>query len=414
MTNKVTSSLIWTISATAGFALSQLFIIIVITKFGSLENLGFYTLSLALSAPVALFSNLQIGQLLIADYGKEKSFYQYRTVLVNSLIFGVLLLIIISFLYTYIQNTDITLFIVIILVGLIKTLDSIGDIYLAYLQRELAIVRIAKIRIIRALIHSASFISIFLITNNLIFSLAAQILTLIIRLVLIEIRTIEISEQKRKYKQFDKEIYLLGIPLGLVALINSLNSNLPSYLLDIFADIKLVGIFNTLSYIFILANLVAAPLSLYISPLLSKSYHNNNQQLFRKYLLTFSFISIGITLIIGVFALCFGRLIISLIFNEEIAGFSFILLPLTVAVLFSFLISIFNTAIIILKVIQIQPYINLLNTIITFGVGIYLIKEFSIIGAAYLLVASRFIQLLLSGILFAFGFKKFKKQVQEN
>lgn len=407
--------IIWTLIGTLSFAFSQFGILMIISNFGRIEDLGNYTLGLALSAPLMLFSNLQIGQLLIANYKGGGGFFLFKRTLFFSLSFGIIILSLFSLIYVIILSKKWYLLFVIIILGIIKSVDSMSDLYLAYSQKSLEIRRIGIVKLVRSLINFTSFVLIFHICENLILALVFQLLTSISRYHLFDKKKIKIMETEEKFDFISiKKLYLIGLPLGFVALINSLNANLNSYFLDIYTDISLVAVYNTLSYLFVLGNIIISPLTMYAAPVISKTIYYREKEIFIKKIKSFCLICMGIFTILFLLTNLIGPNIISLVFNEEISNYAYLLMPMSVALLLNFLTAIFNTAIIALKLIKIQPFVNMGITVIALLVGTYLVREFSILGSIYLIILISGIQTLVSFSILKYGYKKYNWDSPEN
>jgi len=399
----------WTIFGTASFAISQFLLIIVISKYGTMGDLGYYTLSLSLSSPIMLYSNLQLGQILITDYGRERDFYTYKKTLIFSLIVGMILLLIISLFYIKSFSDNSNLLYIIFVFGLLKALDSISDLYLAYSQRNLENDKVGKVRVVRSLINLLSFSIIFIMTTSILISLISQVILSFLRYQFYDKKKIKIKENPKKTVISNiKNTYILGIPLGMVALINSINSNIPTYFLDIYSNINLVAVLNTLLYVFVIGNIIISPLTMYLSPTLSKRIFKKEKKMFKVIVYNACLKSLVLSIPLLIVIVLFSNKIISLVFNEYIANYSYLLTLLAIAIIFNFLTAVFNVAIISLKLLKIQPFINVICTTFILMIGFYSIQNYSITGAVYVLLSYSILQNFLSFLVMYYGFRKFQ------
>ena len=67
----------WTFIGSTIYALSQWLLIVVLAKFGSAEVVGQFSLGLAITAPIILFSNMQLRNIIATDSVNQYSFSEY-------------------------------------------------------------------------------------------------------------------------------------------------------------------------------------------------------------------------------------------------------------------------------------------------------------------------------------------------
>src|SRR5699024_4737877 len=81
------------------------------------------------------------------------------------------------------------------------------------------------------------------------------------------------------------ELIKLAWPLGVTALISSLNANIPRYFLDYFYGVAEVGIYSALYYILVASNMIMTPVSLLAAPKVANAYHRSNRSFIKTNLL---------------------------------------------------------------------------------------------------------------------------------
>src|SRR5699024_4319682 len=106
----------WTFIGSTIYALSQWLLIVVLAKFGSAEVVGQFSLGLAITAPIILFSNMQLRNIIATDSVNQYSFSEYYGTRIILLLLAFLVIIGVVLIGPY----DPIVSIIIILVGLSK------------------------------------------------------------------------------------------------------------------------------------------------------------------------------------------------------------------------------------------------------------------------------------------------------
>ena len=117
---------------------------------------------------------------------------------------------------------------------------------------------------------------------------------------------------------------------------------------------------------------------------------------FIKYL--FGYITV-LSVVLGVLAVTLsyllGELILNLVYGQEYVAFSDILVLISISMGFNFISWGYDTALMSMRYIKIQPIISLVTAIVALMIGYFLIKNYGIYGAAYTLIITNIIQLVL-------------------
>src|SRR5699024_2461728 len=134
MINKIkilTKKLSWSFTGNVIFALSQWGIITIIARFGSPDDLGIYSISLAITAPIILFFNFQLRLVLVTDATESYTFSDYFSSRIIHMLFAYIVIIVVAILY----SDNFSLVLVILFMGLAKLFESLSDICLGYFQK---------------------------------------------------------------------------------------------------------------------------------------------------------------------------------------------------------------------------------------------------------------------------------------
>lgn len=404
--NKIKSKLSWSLFGNIIYALSQWGVVTIIARFGTTEDIGIYSLALAITAPIVLFFNFQLSMVLVTDSKNEFDFNQYLGSRVINSAIAFIFIFLVSFIYY--NNTEIV--IIILLMGLVKFVETLSDICMGYFQKKDRIDLVGKSQLYRGLLTVIIVGALFFLFRNMIIAVAGLLILMILRFIYYDLKIVNKFINIKPI--FDNSWYTLikiTFPLGIVSLINSLNTNIPRYFLEHFSGIDQVGIYAALSYVLIASGMVISPVSQIVAPRLANAYNKNKVN----DILIINFIVICFS--IFVFSLIIssvilqGEKILTILYGSEYSKYNNIFTILNLSIFFTSLTTFFNLNIIAARKFKIQPLINFIVTIVTVLCSYYLISNNGILGAAYVLILSKGIQTLLSLLIMVNSIRKLRK-----
>lgn len=388
---KTIKNLSWIFFANVFASFAKWLIVILIAKNLTATEVGIYSLAFAIGAPVTLFANMKLRSLYITSIEDNLYDYFYTRNILSVAVFITLAIIGLVFYPDY--------FTVIMLVGLAKILDLQSDLYYAVPHKYNNLNIIGKMIISKQSILLVSFAITLLLTRNLSAALLVQVVLQAIYLILVERKYVFKNYQITKAKatlQGIKGILILGVPLGFVQMVFSLNSNYPRYVLEYFENPEVLGYFSAIMYIVIVANLFMSSISQVFLPKLSQLYRALKFSLFRKYVFIYlSMVSLFLGISLISMSFLFGEKILMILYGPEYAEYSHILFLVAISVSINVISWNFDTALMAMRYISIQPKITSINLIITMIIGYVLISEQGIVGASYTLIISATLQLLM-------------------
>src|SRR5690625_2160950 len=239
-------------------------------KLGSAEMVGQFSLGLAITAPIILFFTLQLRNIIATDTVNKYSFSSYFGSRIIYLSLALIMIFLVSLIGPY--NKALTL--IIILVGISKVIESLSELTHGYLQKEERMDYVGKSQIIKAILSVTSVCLLLIVYKNLIVALAGLIIVWFVRLITYDLRiTSYFTTVKPNFNKSIKTIFILAAPLGVVSILNSINTNIPRYFLEYYVGIEELGYFSAIAYILVAGNLLIRPLSLVAAPKLANYYN---------------------------------------------------------------------------------------------------------------------------------------------
>ena len=120
---------VWVLSGSLIYSLCQWGLLVTIAKFGTAKLLGQFALGLAISAPIVMFTNLQLRAVEATDTRNQYQFGDYLGLrLAMTFIFMIMVIGIISFSDYQIQTK-----LVVLGVALFKSIETLSDIVYGYI-----------------------------------------------------------------------------------------------------------------------------------------------------------------------------------------------------------------------------------------------------------------------------------------
>ncbi len=309
----------WLLLSNLFYAGCQYLMLIGIIKLTAPATVGIFAFALAVNAPIALFFSFSLRAVLISDPAERFSSVNYLhfriATAAATFLSGVF--------FVLVTAAKGSLAHVIILIALIKAIESISDLIYGFLQKSAETAQIAKSMIIRG-IFSAALSLIFLYWSReiewLCFGwLVATVGTCVFydwylfRRYALAARAIESVDLKPN--PFDlsryKALVFLALPLGLAAIFSSLEVNVPRYFIEGSLGMKSLGLFSALAYPLILVNQVMGSLAIAPSPRLARMIEKREFKLFRRLLQRLVAIAVAVSFGSSAIAITFGELILS-------------------------------------------------------------------------------------------------------
>jgi O-antigen/teichoic acid export membrane protein len=398
----------WTLIGNLIYAASQWGMLVVLAKLGNLEMVGQFTLGLAITAPIITFTNLQLRGLQATDALGQYSFGHYFGLRIIATGLALVIIGAIALLSGYSWTTAL----IILLIGISKSIEAISDVFYGLLQQHERMDRIAVSLMIKGPL-SLGFLALGIyLTGTLWWGVLGLIVAWLIVLIVSDVRSAvlllrHLSVTQRDSKpalnkisyaispQWQPKVLLrliaLALPMGFVMLFVSLNVNIPRYFLEQRLGIEDLGIFAAISYLMVAGKLVVSSLAMSADARLAKYYASGNISAFRNLLLKLLGIGGAIGGIGVLLALFAGREILSILYKPEYGQRNDIFILVMVAALIDYLFAFLGHGMTAARYFRVQ--IPLLATVSLTAVlsSLLLIPILGMQGAALSLIISTFV-----------------------
>lgn len=400
----------WTFVGNVVYAACQWGMLVVLAKLGSPEMVGQFTLGLAVTAPVILFTNLQLRAVQVTDAKQQYVFGDYLGLRLLATGLALAIIVAITLIAGYRWETSL----VILVVGLAKAIESISDVFYGLIQQHERMDRIAISLMIKGPL-SLLFLALGVyLTGSVLWGAVGLAFAWIIVLIGYDIGSgalmlknqpltpqgevdrelvlVKAKIQPRWHLKTLRKLVWLCLPLGFVMMLISLNTNIPRYFIEHYLGERELGIFAATTYLMAATGIVVNALGQSASPRLAKYYASGNNHAFRTLLLKL----VGIGVLIGIagilVATITGRNILYFMYRPEYAKYADLLVWVMVATAISDIASFLGYGMSAARYFRIQMPIFILVTATSATSCFWLIPIYGLQGAAIALIIAAIVE----------------------
>lgn len=254
------------------YALSNWFQLSLVSKFMNINDLGEYTLSIAIVSPLFLFFCMQLRSLILTDHKDE---FSYATYFSFRLFTSIIFLLIVCFLGILMRfNLSI-----LILYALIRCIEGVADISNGKCQQleqmKTVFISIAS----KSILLSIGFFVGLYFFKSIQLGFILGIASMLVFLLFYDIK--RNMFEKFILRSFEyRSLLIKAFPLAIVIVVISLNTNISKFYIEYFIDTSTQGIYSSLSYCIILGSFIANAIGQTVSPRLSRYYQERDKKNF--------------------------------------------------------------------------------------------------------------------------------------
>lgn len=354
---------------TSLYAFLSLFFLIAVTRINGIETAGFFSYAFAISL-VAFYIAVYGGRLYqVSDLDKEFSDSLYY----SSRIITSVITIFISIAFILINNYDLYKSSIIILFVLTRVIEALSDTTYGIFQKNNRLDYVGISLTIKSLVSLILFLAINLITQDILLSVLSIFIVNLVFHVLFDLILV------RKYERIQIEFinvkqllystrYIFMFSLVIILIINT-----PRYIIDLFLDYEMQGIFAIIimipTIVLLLGQFVIQPITLRLSTLnQEKRYQAMSKEL------NHAVVMITLmALVATALAYFIGTYILNLLYGFDFTEYKMMIVISVISGFFYVLSVLYSTALTIMRKIQIQ----LILYFITFVLAVILTYIFT-------------------------------------
>ncbi len=399
---------VWTLAGNVTYAGCQWGMLMLLAKLGSAEMVGEFSLGLAITAPVFMFANLNTRSVQATDAKREFAFGDYLGLRLVTTLLAVMVITGIVLATGYGWHTAA----VVLLLGLAKAVESISDVFFGLLQQHERMDRIATSMILKGVLSLAALGAVVYATGSILLGAAVLAGAWAAVLVAYDVRSGALVQQglRNLFPSWRAatlaRLAWVALPLGVVLMLISLNTNIPRYFLEGQYGLRDLGIFSAMAYLMVAGNTVVNALGHSASPRLARLYASGDRPAFRS--LLGKLLLLGVALGVGgvLFALVAGPQVLTLLYKPEYAEHADVLVWLMVAAGLGWVVSFLGHGMTAARSFRIQAPLLLLVSLTTVIGCAVLVPSMGLVGAAVAMVIAAAVHLAGAAVIVAVLLRK--------
>jgi O-antigen/teichoic acid export membrane protein len=386
----LTSNFRWALTGNVVNALCQYAMIVVLTQWGTDVAIGQFDLGLAIASNVLALAMLQLRNVQITDMHRTFGFADYFGTRIVWTFLGLGAIAA----WGSLASDDTTTLWIIILVGLMKSVDSISDIVRGLFQfRERMDLNGASL-IVRGISSLLAFAVAMILTGSVVIAVAAAAVSYLIAFVAYDLvfamrllspqssrETSAIQLRPRFRLPTIAALTWIALPLGAVMAMISLQTNIPRYVLESYFGTRSLGYFGPLVYPMMAGMMVTTAMGQSASPRLAK-YFADDVRAFTRLLGKLAGISaaLGVALMVGTHFL--GDRVLQLLYGPPYAAYHREFEILALAWGIQLITSCWGYGLTAARCFRLQVVLTVISCLATLAASYILIPRYGVMGAA--------------------------------
>jgi O-antigen/teichoic acid export membrane protein len=317
-------NVVWTFGGTLVYSIAQWAMLAAISKLGNPYMVGQFALGLAVSAPVYMFTNMQLRTLQATDAKGIFSFPDYFGLRVIASTTGMATVLILSLFNGGSPHTKL----VVIAIGTAKCFESLSDAIYGLCQKHERMKFISISLCIKGIGSVIALIIVLRLTRSLFLASCAMAAWWLLLFLTIDLSwaarlvKLEPPHPRGWLPHFNRrtlaKLSLIAFPMGIQTMLASLAVNIPRYVIDHDLGTAMLGKFAAMAYFIVAGHTVIAAVGNSVQAPLSRCWHSSLPK-FRKLLFKCGVFAFVVGLAGTVLAAVAGRAILTICYNSQYA-----------------------------------------------------------------------------------------------
>lgn len=317
--NSLRGGVVWTLTGNAVYLGCQYGMLMAIAKLGDQLMVGQFSLALAIAAPIMIFSQMQLRQVLVTDVRHETALADYFSMRFMSTAAAMLLIAVVAFQL----RVEASVAALILIVGAAKSFESLSDILHARLQRDHLLRVMAASMMLKGVSSLVLLAIVLALTDNLVYATVAMATIWGLMLVAFDLpvaaRGTRLRDLVAWRPQAARTLVRIAWPLAFTSGLLSVSANVPRYFLQRFSGAEAVGLYSVAVAPLAFLTLFTTALGQATLARAAVLFQARRRQEFRRLVLQLTLLNVTIGVgFVGLFAVA-GRTILTILFTEEFA-----------------------------------------------------------------------------------------------
>jgi O-antigen/teichoic acid export membrane protein len=394
----------WTLAGNLVYAGCQWGMLVVLTKATAADDVGRFALALAISAPVFMFTNLQLRSIQATDAHRDYDFEDYFRLRLCLTLLGFLFVLVITFASQRAADARMT----ILFVALAKAIESISDVCYGVLQFAERMDKMAISLIVKGPLSLGALVAGVRYTHNVAWGAAGLALAWVLVLAFYDLpvtRHLLLLNTKPSARAAVRRsilcgfrpswnltklrrLFTLALPLGTVMALISLNTNVPRYFLAAFTGESPLAVYAAMAYLVTAGGMVINAMGQVVAPRLARYHAAHARAAFRGLLIRLLAVTVAFSAAALFLARVVGRRFLSFLYRPEYAVRPDLFAWLMAAAAFWYLASVLGFAATATRRLKAQPIALISVVLISCTSCYFFVPKWGISGAVTATVIS--------------------------
>jgi O-antigen/teichoic acid export membrane protein len=362
---------------------------VVLAKLSSAEGVGQFALALAVTAPVMIAASLQLRVVQATDARREYPFAAYLGVRLTTTALALVAILAIAVAAGYPRAT----LALILLLAVAKAFEAVSDVVFGLLQQHEDLRRVALSMLGKGVLSVASMALVLWLGGSLALATLALAASWGAWLVLFDLPAARRLTDVRP--SFDGRVLArlgcLALPMGVVAGLQSLMTNVPRYAIESHAGTAALGYFAGIAYLVLAGNQVVMALWAAASPRLAQLFASDRAAYRRLAHRTWlAAAAMGVLTVAG--AATIGGPLLAALYTPDYAAHRDVLVWLAVVAAVGYGTSALCTCITAARRFPEQLAVTAVTLLVSWAASQLLVPRFGLTGAAWALLAATAVQ----------------------
>lgn len=383
----------WMLFGNIFYAGCQWAMLMIIAKLGNPEMVGRFALGLAIAAPVIMFSNLNLPLVLATDARDKYPFRLYLALRLATATVATLIIALIVLSAGYPREVAL----VVIVIGVAKAFAAISEIYYGLFQKHERLDRVAKSMTLKGVLSLLSLGLGIYLTGSIFWGALGLAIAWALTLLTYDLpsaryvmwmampgeqTSIKTALRPHWHWPLLWQLTLFTLPLGVMVLLQSLNMNIPRYLIEHQLGEHALGIFAALTYVMVAGTTFVRALGQAACPAMAK--HFVARKLLPFFRLVALLVACGTVIgLVGItVAAVAGRWILGVIYTPEYSDYASLFVSIMFAALFLFIAQLLDYCVTVVRYFRAQMVLSFVVSGVTLAICAVLLPKTELFGAS--------------------------------
>jgi O-antigen/teichoic acid export membrane protein len=375
----------WTFAGNVGYAACQWAVLVVLTKMASADDVGRFALGFAITAPVMIFASLLLRTIQATDASGQYAFGTYLGLRIMTTVLALGAIAAITLGSGYRGAT----FHLVAAIALAKAFETLSDCVFGLLQRHEDLRRVALSMLAKGVASVLAVALVLGLTRSILAAMLTMALTWGAVLVAYDLPAAArlASIRPTIVSRSVLQLAWLAFPMGIMAGLQSLTTNVPRYAIEASLGAAALGHFAAIAYLLVAAYQPVMALWIAVSARLA-THFAGDREAYRALAERTVAIAGGLGLATIAVAALAGERLLAHAYSAEYAVHANVLTWLAIAASFGYVASALGTAVTAARRFVEQSVIAALALAVAALASHLLVPRFGLVGAAWALLAA--------------------------